>query len=94
MLAPAALGPQCSRLRRSQRAFSVFFVFCCLPLRVIEHPRGCGARPAMLAPSALTAGATRLQQALRACSIFLFSFLCLFSFFAFSGPKICRNRRI
>jgi hypothetical protein len=44
-----------------------FFFFCCSPLRVIEHPRACGARPAMFAPSALAAGAARLRQALRAC---------------------------
>ena len=74
-LAPAALAPPCSRLRRSQQALRacsrrcspVFFFFCCSPLRVIDHPRACGARPAMLAPSALAAGAARLQQALRAC---------------------------
>ena len=52
---------------------------CALPLRVIEHTRAFGARPAMLAPSALAAGAARLrlgppcshlrrsQQTLRAC---------------------------
>jgi len=93
----AALGLQCSRLRRSQQALRAcgrrcapaafsffffalrdpkngkknvfFFFFCCSPLRVIEHPRACGARPAMLAPSALAAGAARLRQALRACRI-------------------------
>jgi hypothetical protein len=50
------------RSARNARAFGArsapaasFFVFCCLPLRVIEHPRACGARPAMLAPSALVA---------------------------------------
>ena len=37
---------------------------------MIEHPRACGARPAMLAPSALAAGAARLQQALRACRLY------------------------
>ena len=54
---------------------------------MIEHPRACGARPAMLAPSALAAGAARMQQALRVCSCLQY----LFFFFLPLGPKICKK---
>jgi hypothetical protein len=70
MLAPSALAAGAARLQQALRAcFFCFFFFCCSPLRVMEHPGACGARPPMLAPSALAAGAARLRQALRACRI-------------------------
>ena len=57
-----------------------------LPLRVIKHPRACGARPAMLAHSALAAGAARLPP-------FLFSFFFFFFLFTPAGNRTSSRLR-
>ena len=67
MLAPSALAAGAARL---PLFFRFLFVVAVYHLRVIEHPRACGARPTMLTPSALAAGAARLQH----FPVFLFFF--------------------